>query len=94
MLRLRALQGAEAEASALIASEIEQGQPYALWAAAVLYNGLARYEEAASAARQAASSTFEPWVSMWALPELVEAAARAGDNRLARDALERLTAAT
>ena len=64
------------------------------WAAAVLYNGLARYQEAASAAQQATSNTFEPWISMWALPELVEAAARAGDAELARDALERLTDTT
>src|SRR6266540_3320697 len=64
------------------------------WAAAVLYNGLARYQEAASAARQATSNTFEPWISMWALPELVEAAARVGDTELARDALERLAETT
>jgi hypothetical protein len=69
-LRLRALQGREAEASAAIASAINQaaagGQvfaTYAHWAAAVLYNGLARYQEAA-AARHATSNTFEPWVSM------------------------------
>src|SRR5262245_26734827 len=51
----------------------------AQWAAAVLYNGLGRYEAALSAALQAAANTFEPWFSMWALPELVEAAARRGD---------------
>ena len=94
LLRLRALQGAEAEASTPMTSEIEQGQPHAQWAAAVLYNGLARYEEAASAARQAAGSTFDPWISMWALPELVEAAARVGDAELARDALARLAETT
>jgi DNA-binding CsgD family transcriptional regulator len=100
-LRLRALQGREAEASAAIASAIEQaaagGQvfaTYAHWAAAVLYNGLARYEEAAASARQATSNTFEYWVSVWALPELVEAAARAGDAELAREALERLAETT
>jgi len=100
-LRLRALQGREAEASAAIASAVEQaaagGQvfaTYAHWAAAVLYNGLARYEEAASAARQATSNTFEYWVSVWALPELVEAAARVGDIELARDALECLAETT
>ena len=64
------------------------------WAAAVLYNGLARYEEAAAAARQATSNTFEPWISMWALPELVEAASRSGDTELARNALERLAETT
>jgi len=94
LLRLWALQGREAEAAAPIATEIEQGQPHAQWAAAVLYTGLARYEEAASAARQAAAKTFDPWVSMWVLPELVEAAARIGDPDLARDALERLAATT
>jgi DNA-binding CsgD family transcriptional regulator len=94
LLRLRALQGREAEASALMAREIEQGNPHAQWTAAVLYNGLARYEEAASAAQQAASKTFDPWSAMWVLPELVEAAARAGDAGLARDALARLTETT
>jgi DNA-binding CsgD family transcriptional regulator len=99
---LRALQGREAEASELIAAAIElsaaTGQAvaatWAHWAAAVLYNGLARYEEAASAARQATAKPVEPWVSVWTLVELVEAAARAGDPELARDALERLAQTT
>jgi ATP/maltotriose-dependent transcriptional regulator MalT len=67
---------------------------WAHWTAAVLYNGLARYKEAASAAQQATSNTLNPWMSMWAMPELVEAAARAGDVELARDALERLAETT
>ena len=100
-LRLRSLQGREAEASALIAAAEEraaaegQGQAanQAHWATAVLYNGLARYEEAVSAARHAASEILDPW-TMWALPELVEAAARRGETELARDALERLAEAT
>jgi DNA-binding CsgD family transcriptional regulator len=101
LLLLLALQGQEAEAVAAIASEIAQaaasgqGTPtHAHWAAAVLYNGLARYQEAASAARQAAANTFDPFNSMYALPELVEAAARGADPQLARDALARLTEAT
>jgi DNA-binding CsgD family transcriptional regulator len=101
LLRLRALQGREAEASAAVASAIEQAAAgaqgvatYAYWAAAVLYNGLARYEEAASWARRSTSDAFELWVSVWALPELVEAAARGGDVELARDALERLAKTT
>jgi ATP/maltotriose-dependent transcriptional regulator MalT len=94
LLKLRGLQGREAEASATIASAIEQGFPHAYLAAAVLYNSLARYEEAVGAARQAAAASFEPWAHMWTLTELVEAAARAGDRRLARDALDRLAAAT
>jgi DNA-binding CsgD family transcriptional regulator len=100
--RLQALQGKEAETAAAVASAIEQvgaGGPgmaasWAHWSAAVLYNGLARYEDAASAARQAASSPFDPWAAMWALPELVEAAVRTGDADAARDALERLAGTT
>jgi DNA-binding CsgD family transcriptional regulator len=102
LLRLRALQGSETEASPLIASAIERASAggqrsaaaWAHWAAAVLYNGLARYSQAASAAQQATTNTFEPWVSMWALPELVEAAARVGESELARDALESLAETT
>ena len=101
-LRLRALQGREAEAAAAIASAIEQAATgahtlaiYAHWAAAVLYNGLARYEEAAASARQSRPlNPFEYWVSVWALPELVEAAARVQDTASARDALERLAETT
>jgi DNA-binding CsgD family transcriptional regulator len=102
LLRLRALQGDEAAASAAIASALEQaaetGQgmaaTWAHWAASVLYNGLARYEAAEHAAREAASNTFEPWASMWALPELVEAAARNGAVERARDAFAQLVETT
>jgi DNA-binding CsgD family transcriptional regulator len=100
-LLLRSLQGREAEASEVIASALEQaaagGQrmavAYAHWATALLYNGLAQYEEAASGARRALD-TRNPFIAMWALPELVEAAARTGDTEVARDALERLAQAT
>jgi len=102
LVRLRALQGREVEAADAIATAIRhaeaQGQGlsaiYAEWASAVLNNGLARYEDATCAARRATSHAIEPWHAMWALPELVEAAARAGDVELAVDALERLTATT
>jgi DNA-binding CsgD family transcriptional regulator len=97
LLRLRALQGREAEASAAIEQAAAAGPGvaiYAHWAAAVLYNSLARYEEAAAAARQATSNTFDYLVSAWALPELVESAARAGNPGLAREALERLAEVT
>jgi DNA-binding NarL/FixJ family response regulator len=94
LLRLRTLQGREPEASPAIASAIKQDDQDAHWAAAVLHNGLGHYKEAASAARQAVAKTFNPWPSMWALPELVESAARAGDGELARDALQRLAQTT
>jgi DNA-binding CsgD family transcriptional regulator len=91
LLELRAAEGREMEASAPITSTIE---PHAYLAAAVLYIGLARYQEAASAARQAAEASFEPWAYIWALPELVEASVRVGDEERARDALARLAEVT
>ena len=102
LLALRALQGRDAEASALIATTLERspsrGQDgeatLAHWAAAVLNNGLARYEEAKSAAQKATSNRFNPWFAKWALAELVEAAVRSGDAELAREALERLAETT
>jgi ATP/maltotriose-dependent transcriptional regulator MalT len=101
-LRLRALQGREAEASTVIARTVEQasagGQGIAVawahWAAATLYNGLGRYDEAAVSAGIAALDPANPYVSMWSLPELVEAASRCGDVELACDALDRLAETT
>jgi DNA-binding CsgD family transcriptional regulator len=101
-VRLASLQGERAEASALIEATIEHaeangqgtGAKFAHWSAAVLYNGLASYDLAVAAAREATANAIDPWQSMWALPELVEAAARAGDPGLARDALERLAETT
>jgi DNA-binding CsgD family transcriptional regulator len=97
-LRLLSMEGKEAEASALIAATIEQataqGQGLAVrvaqWTAAVLYNGLGRYSDAAAAAREVTADDIDPYPQMWALPELVEAAARIGENDLAHDALDRL----
>jgi ATP/maltotriose-dependent transcriptional regulator MalT len=94
LVALGAAQGRETEASAPITNAIDQGLPHAHLAAAVLYNGLARYEEAASAARQADEASFEPWAHISALPELVEASARIGEREAARDALDRLAAVT
>ena len=99
---LDALRGREEAATPLmeatIAEAVAGGQgiavTYAHWAAAVLYNGLGRYDEAREAALQASEDTPELYVSMWALPELIEAAVRSGSTRLAADALERLTETT
>jgi DNA-binding CsgD family transcriptional regulator/tetratricopeptide (TPR) repeat protein len=96
LLRLRALQGREAEAASAIASAIGQfgGEGMTAtrtyWAASVLYNGLARYAEAAAAARQATSGALNHWVHGWVLPELVEASVRDGDPEAARGALQRM----
>ena len=99
-LRLRALQGREAEADALIRGTLvladEKGiglaASVAHWAAAILSNGLGRYEEAARSAQLAAPQ--RPWVSSWVLPELIEAAVRSGDRTLAFEALEQLEGTT
>jgi DNA-binding NarL/FixJ family response regulator len=101
LLRLLALEGRHTEAMAAIAailgSASAQGQGmatvWAQWTAAILHNGSSHYEEAATAAQQATSGPY-PWPSMWALPELVEAAAHTGNTDLARDALDRLMAST
>lgn len=102
MLRILALQGREAEASPLIETVIRegtrQGQGIAVmvayWAAAVLNNGLGRYERAAAAAGEVVTNGILPWLSMWARCELIEAATRVGEIELARNALEGLAAAT
>jgi DNA-binding CsgD family transcriptional regulator len=102
LLRLRSLEGRHAESSALIARFIDQsrsaGEPSfatpAHWAASVLYNGLAWYDEAMSAAQKAMTDTLDPWLPKWILPELIEAAARNGNADVARDALERLQTMT
>jgi DNA-binding CsgD family transcriptional regulator len=102
LLRILALQGREAEASALIEAVIQdgtaRGQGHAVkvayWAAAVLYNGLGRHEEAAAAAGEVVTDGLLPWLSMWAQFELVEAAARVGDTERARVALDALAVTT
>jgi DNA-binding CsgD family transcriptional regulator len=101
-LRLRALQGREAEARALMASTFEFGRAVghefaaavADWCAAPLFNGLGRYEEAAGAAYRVSVMPYDPYTPKWVLPELVEAAVRAGNTELAGDALEKLAATT
>jgi DNA-binding CsgD family transcriptional regulator len=101
-LRLEALRGNERDASALIARvrahAAAEHQHFALshadWGAAVLYNGLGRYEEAAAAAEKAASPTFEFYVDKRALAELVEAAVRVGRADVAQSALDRLVETT
>src|SRR6201993_766768 len=62
--------------------------------AAVLYNGLGRYETALVQAQQASEQTPEMYVSRWALIELIEAATRTGRTQLAADALAGLAEAT
>jgi DNA-binding CsgD family transcriptional regulator len=98
---LAGFRGAEAEATPLIEAMItaarDAGQGimvrWSLYVSAVLSNGLGRYEKARAEA-QAAEQAPELYVSMFALPELIEAASRTGQARLAADALGRLAEAT
>ncbi|MET0770544.1 MAG: LuxR C-terminal-related transcriptional regulator, partial [Solirubrobacteraceae bacterium] len=70
------------------------GVHYAQWAAAILFNGLGRYEQALAAAREATEDHPELFLSAWSLPELIEAASRRGALDDAREALVRQTATT
>ncbi|MFG1991928.1 hypothetical protein ACGFJ7_18315 [Actinoplanes sp. NPDC048988] len=101
IMRLRALQGREAETAGLVADTLRAsaaagvgaGMTAARWSAAILYNGLARYPEAMRYAVEAGEK-HDPWHSIWILPELIEAAGRAGELGVARAALERLVETT
>ena len=62
-------------------------------ARALAHNGAGQYEAALPDA-ESASAQDELAVSVWSLPELVEAAARCGKDQLAGDALERLSERT
>jgi DNA-binding CsgD family transcriptional regulator len=101
-LLLAALRGDQAQAASLIEATVSDagaaGQgiavAYARWAAAILANGLGRYGDALAAAQQATQDTLDLDVSMWALPELIEAAARSGNPALAAGALKRLAETT
>ena len=95
---LASLRGEAAAAAPLIEATVTEatagGQgvavAYARWAQAILGNGLARYADALAAATQASEDTSAFHISMWALPELIEAAARSGNAGIASDALARL----
>jgi tetratricopeptide (TPR) repeat protein len=98
-----ALRGREPELSALVeeftTDAKARGEGFALGfagqAGAVLYNGLGRYEEAFVAVREAVDGApYSELSTPSAVAELVEAAARAGERRIAERALERLTLTT
>jgi DNA-binding CsgD family transcriptional regulator len=102
-LILAAWRGREAELSAVIDATLEKmvlrgegiGVSCTQWASALLHNGLGQYETALAAAGQ----VIEPPRRLdtnfnWALPELVEAAARTGHAELAHDAVHQLSEMT
>jgi hypothetical protein len=61
--------------------------------AAILHNGLGRYADAFAAAGRARDDC-HLYVSMWALPELIEAAVRTRNTEVSAGALERLAEST
>ena len=94
---LAALRGREVEAVDLIGrtrTEVTRrgegiGASVVDWAEAVLYNGLARYEDACSAAMRVVDHPdLNP--STWVMPEVIEAAVRAETPELAADTHRRL----
>jgi DNA-binding CsgD family transcriptional regulator/tetratricopeptide (TPR) repeat protein len=95
--QLAGLRGHERDASAIIETTISharargQGQDLkiARSSAAILYNGLGRYDQALIAAREAYRLPHH-WSTHLALHELVEAASRCGQPALAADAMEYL----
>ena len=99
---MASLRGDHAKAAPLIQATIAEAEArgqgiaatYAHWAAAILNNGLGRYQKALAAAQYASQETPALYMSMWALPELVEAATRRGNSQLAAEALERLAETT
>jgi DNA-binding CsgD family transcriptional regulator len=99
-LWLACVSGREDQASPLLESTVAEGrargQGHAVSSAqnvaAILYNGLGRYGDALAAAQQAGKDPL--YIAIWALPELIEAAARCGDTQAANEALERLVDTT
>ena len=98
-LWLACLSGNEAEAAPLIEATVADGVAggqghavsFAHYLSAVLYNGLGRYADALTAAELACQDPL--YVTMWALPELIEAAVRSGNTAPAGAAMERLAEA-
>ena len=101
-ITVAAFRGREVDARELIDTNAKEfasrgegmGVTVTQWAAAVLYNGLARYHDAFSAAEAALEDPDD--LGFWPLAtvEFVEAASRSGRADAARPALDRLEAAT
>ncbi|MER7243313.1 AAA family ATPase [Kribbella sp. NPDC000426] len=100
-LALAAVRGRETEARAIIDATLTEGTRHgqglgvtvANCHRAVLCNGLAQYDEAMVAAREAATYQEEFGAPRWALGEFIEAAVRSGSPEAAPEALEQLAEA-
>ena len=101
-LWVAALRGREAELAPLVESTVSEavarGEGFALYVTehvtAVLYNGLGRYDVAVAALRRQAVDPTYGGDSPRPMPELIEAAVRCGEQRLAERALDRLMVTT
>jgi hypothetical protein len=101
-LLVAAFRGRESEASELVESDTRDvvrpgeglGLTFVPWATAVLYNGLARYEDALAAAERATAKPDKWLFATWAAVELIEAATRSGVPGAGAGALERLSHST
>jgi DNA-binding CsgD family transcriptional regulator len=97
---LAALRGREVDARELIDANANEfasrgegtGISVTRWAAAVLYNGLARYDQAFSAAEAVLKDPDDLSFGPFAAVELVEAASRTGRADVAQAALDRFEA--
>ncbi|WP_433158645.1 helix-turn-helix transcriptional regulator [Kribbella sp. CA-247076] len=95
---LAVLGGRVDEAVPLIARSLEDvvargeggGLTYTRWANSVLLNSLGRYPEALASAQAATADPNDRGVGNWALPEVVEAAARSGRREQATEAFDRM----
>jgi DNA-binding CsgD family transcriptional regulator len=99
---LAAFRGQEPRTSELIESGTREllargegvGLTFVQWAAAVLYNGLGRYQDALASAQRALEDPHDLVFSTWAAVELIEAATRSGMPEHAAGALARLADST
>jgi len=102
LLAVAASRGREDEFTRLVRTSIADfnvrgegmGLTMAHWLTALLYNSLARYDDAFAAAAEASVDPHELWFSTSALVELIEAASRSGRNEKAADALALLSDST
>jgi DNA-binding CsgD family transcriptional regulator len=99
---MAALRGREDEARELIDANAKDfasrgegmGVTLTQWATALLYNGIARYDDAFIAADAALEEPYELWFSPWAMVEFIEAASHSRRAATAAPTLERLAEGT
>jgi DNA-binding CsgD family transcriptional regulator len=97
---LAVLAGDERHATTILdaaaADAMDRGEGISLtvvaWARALLHNGLGAYEQALAAAKEAVDCPTNSAAAAWGMVELIEAAARTGEQRMADVTRERFAA--